>query len=135
MRMSEPEDSLPVLNNVPYLIIQQAIFYSGGAADYVIGGLIALVLGGLASFLMSMLVSWFFALILGPTVGIGIAEAVRLAVRRRRSQHLWLAVGAGVVAGSLPALLIALLSLNLWTMLSVGLFVALATGTAVARLR
>jgi hypothetical protein len=68
-------------------------------------------------------------------LGIGIAEAVRLAVRRRRSQHLWLAVGAGVVAGSLPALVMALLSLNLWTMLSVGLFVALATGTAVARLR
>jgi tetratricopeptide (TPR) repeat protein len=114
---------------------QQAVFYSGGTGDYVMGGIIALVLGGLASFLMSLLVSWFFALILGPTVGIGISEAVRLTVRRRRSQYLWLAVGAGIVVGSLPALAIALLSLNLWPLLSVGLFVVLATGAAVARLR
>jgi tetratricopeptide (TPR) repeat protein len=114
---------------------QQAAFYSGGTLDYVIAGGIALVLGGIASFLMSMLVSWFFALILGPALGIGISEAVRLAVRRRRSQYLWLVVGAGIVLGSLPALVIALLSLNLWPLLSVGLFVALATGAAVARLR
>jgi tetratricopeptide (TPR) repeat protein len=114
---------------------QQAAFYSGGAADYVIGGGIAVVLGGIASFLMSMLVGWFFALILGPALGIGISEAVRFAVRRRRSRYLWLAVGGGIVVGSLPALLIALLSLSLWPVFTVGLFVVLAAGAAAARLR
>jgi tetratricopeptide (TPR) repeat protein len=114
---------------------QQAVFYTGGVSDYVIGGGIALVLGGIASFLMSLLVSWFFALILGPTVGIGISEAVRLVVRRRRSRYLWLAAGGGILVGSLPALFLALLGFNLWSLLSLGIFLVLATGAAVARLR
>lgn len=114
---------------------QQKTFYTGGAGDYVIGGLIALVLGGIASFLVSMLGAWFFALILGPVIGIGIAEAVRFAVRRRRSQHLWLVVAGGVVVGALPALLLALTTLNLWTLISLGLFLILAAGAASARLR
>jgi tetratricopeptide (TPR) repeat protein len=112
---------------------QQAVFYSGGAGDYVIGGVIALLLGGLAGFLMSLLGAWFFALILGPAVGIGIAEVVRLAVRKRRSRYLWAAVGAGIVVGSLPALFLAFSSL--WALLTLGLFVVLAVGAASARLR
>ena len=112
---------------------QQAAFYSGGAFDYVIGGAIALVLGGIASYLMTMLGAWFFALILGPTIGIGIAELVRLAVRRRRSRYLWLVVGAGLVVGALPAMLLALASL--WGLLTLGLFLLLAVGAATARLR
>jgi hypothetical protein len=114
---------------------QRATFYTGGVSDYVIGGAIALVLGGIASFLMSMLGFWFFSLILGPTAGIGIAEAVRWAVRRRRSQYLWAVVAGGIVVGSLPALLIGLLSLNLWPLLTTGLFVVLAVAAAAARLR
>jgi tetratricopeptide (TPR) repeat protein len=112
---------------------QQAVFYTGGAFDYVIGGVIALVLGGIASYLMTLLGAWFFALILGPTIGIGIAELVRLAVRRRRSQYLWLVVAAGLVVGALPALLLALVSL--WSLLTLGLFLLLAVGAATARLR
>jgi tetratricopeptide (TPR) repeat protein len=112
---------------------QQAVFYSGGAFDYVIGGVIALLLGGIASYLMTLLGAWFFALILGPTIGIGIAELVRLAVRRRRSKYLWLVVGAGLVLGSLPAMLLALVSL--WGLLTLGLFLVLAVGAAAARLR
>jgi hypothetical protein len=112
---------------------QQAAFYSGGAIDYVIGGVIALVLGGIAGYLITLLGAWFFALILGPTIGIGIAEAVRFAVRRRRSRYLWLVVGAGIVVGSLPALLIGLGSL--WTLVSLGLFLLLAVGASAARLR
>jgi hypothetical protein len=112
---------------------QQASFYSGGVLDYVIGGVIALVLGGIAGSIMVQLGLWFFALILGPTIGIGIAELVRLAVRRRRSKYLWLVVGAGLVLGSLPAMLLALVSL--WGLLTLGLFLVLAVGAAAARLR
>jgi tetratricopeptide (TPR) repeat protein len=112
---------------------QQAVFYSGGALDYVIGGAISLVLGGVASYLITLLGAWFFALILGPAVGIGIAELVRLAVRRRRSKYLWIVVGAGLVVGSLPALLMGLFSL--WSLLTLGLFLLLAVGAATARLR
>jgi tetratricopeptide (TPR) repeat protein len=114
---------------------QQAIFYTGGVPDYAIGAILALVLGGAATFLMSMLSYWFFALILGAPAGIGIAEAVRFAVRRRRSKYLWLAVGGGMVVGALPALLLSLAGLNLWSLLSLGIFLVLAVGAAVARVR
>jgi tetratricopeptide (TPR) repeat protein len=112
---------------------QQAVFYTGGAGDYVIGGVIALVLGGIASYLITLLHAWFFALILGPTIGIGIAEAVRLAVRKRRSRYLWVVVGGGIVVGSLPALLVGLGSFG--ALLTLGLFAVLAVGAAMARLR
>ena len=112
---------------------QQAVFYTGGALDYVIAGVISVVLGGVASYLMTLLGAWFFALILGPAVGIGIAELVRLAVRRRRSRYLWIVVAAGMVVGSLPALLLALFSL--WSLVTLGLFLLLAVGAAAARLR
>ncbi len=112
---------------------QQAVFYTGGAVDYVVGGAIAFVLGGVAAYLMSLLGAWFFALILGPTLGIAIAEAVRWAVRRRRSRYLWLSVGAGMIAGGVPALLLALTTF--WALLTLGLFLILAVGAATARLR
>lgn len=112
---------------------QQATFYTGNALDYLIGGAIALVLGGVAAYLMTLLRFWFFGLILGPTVGIAIAEAVRFAVRRRRSRYLWAAVGAGMVVGALPSLLFALA--NLWALVTLGLFLVLAVGAATARLR
>lgn len=112
---------------------QQAVFFTGGAADYVIGGAIALVLGGIASYIVTMLGAWFIALILGPALGVGIAEVVRLAVRRRRSRYLWLVVGVCIVLASLPALLIAFGSL--WRLVAFGLFLVLAVGAATARLR
>lgn len=114
---------------------QQAVFYTGGPADYLIGGLIALVLGGLAGFLMLSLGAWFFALILGPVIGIGIAELVRLAVRRRRSKFLWLAASAGLLVGAVPGLLLSLAGLDLWRLLTLGLFLALSVGATAARLR
>jgi hypothetical protein len=112
---------------------QQSVYFTGGAADYVIGGVIALVLGGIASYIVTIIGAWFIALILGPTIGIGIAEVVRLAVRRRRSQYLWMTVAIGIVLGSLPALLVSLGSL--WRMIAYGLFLVLAIGAATARLR
>jgi hypothetical protein len=112
---------------------QQAVFYTGGVLDYVIAGAISVVLGGVASYLMTLLGAWFFGLILGPVVGIGIAELVRLAVRRRRSKYLWLVVGAGMIVGAVPSILLALFSL--WSLITLGLFLVLAVGAASARLR
>jgi tetratricopeptide (TPR) repeat protein len=112
---------------------QQAVFYTGGAVDYIIGAVIALVLGVIASYLMTLLGAWFIALILGPAIGIGIAEVVRLAVRRRRSRYLWLVVGGAILVSALPALLLAFGSL--WSLVALGLFLLLAVGAASARLR
>lgn len=112
---------------------QQAVFYTGGAVDYVLGGIIGLVLGGVASYLVTLTGLWFIALILGPTIGMGIAEAVRFAVRRRRSRYLWAVVAGAMVLGAMPALLISLTSI--WSPLVLGLFLVLAVGAAAARLR
>jgi tetratricopeptide (TPR) repeat protein len=112
---------------------QQAVFYTGGALDYVIAGAISVVLGGIASYLMTLVGAWFIALLLGPAAGIGIAELVRLAVQRRRSKYLWIVVGAGIVVGALPSLILALFSL--WSLIALGIFLALAVGAAGARLR
>ena len=114
---------------------QQAVFYTGGVLDYVIGGAISLVLGGAASYLMTRLGAgvWFIALILGPAAGVAIAEVVRLAVRRRRSRYLWSVAAVAMVVGSLPAFILALF--YPWSLISLGLFLFLAVGAAVARLR
>jgi len=112
---------------------QQAVFFSGGVADYVIGGVIALVLGSIASYIITLLGAWFIALILGPALGVGIAGVVRLAVRRRRSRNLWLVVGVCIVMAALPAALLAFGSL--WRLVSLGLFLVLAVSAATARLR
>jgi tetratricopeptide (TPR) repeat protein len=110
---------------------QQAVFYTGGRVDYIIGAVLAFVLGGVAAYLMGMLGGWFFAIILGPAAGVGIAEAVRLSVRRRRSRYLWAAVAGGMVASGL----IALLSLGLWAAIGIGIYLLTGVGTAIARLR
>jgi hypothetical protein len=96
---------------------------------------------------MGALGSWWFSLILGPVFGGAIAEVVRLAVRRRRSRYLWLVTGGGIVVGTLPVLLGRLLSVfglsgglgfvpalggNL---LALAIYLFLAVGAAVARLR
>jgi hypothetical protein len=70
---------------------------------------------------------------LGPAAGIGIAEAVRFGVRRRRSRYLWTVVAVAMVVGALPALLLALFSL--WRLITLGLFLLLAVSAASARLR
>jgi hypothetical protein len=114
---------------------QQSVYYTGGPVDYVIGAVIALVLGGIAAVLMSRLSFWFFALILGAPIGIGIAEVVRFAVRRRRSQYLWLTVAGGIAVSALPTLLLSLLGLSIWSLISLGLYLVLAVGAAAARLR
>lgn len=112
---------------------QQAIFYTGGAVDYVLGAVIALILTGVSSFFVTLTGLWFIALILGPTLGMGIAEAVRFAVRRRRSRYLWAVVAGAMVVGALPVLVIGLNSL--WSLFVLGLFLVLAVGAAAARLR
>ena len=115
---------------------QRAVYYTGGTSDYLVGGIVAAILGGLVSLIMSQLSgAWFFGLILGPTAGVGIAEVVRWAVRRRRSQYLWLAVGGGILVGSLPAVVLFVLHFSLWSLVTMALFLFLAVGAATARLR
>ena len=88
---------------------QQKQFETAQWFDYIIAVLVA---GGLA-FAGSLLVSFlgFFTIFLAPVLAIGIAEAVRFAVGRRRSKRLFQLATAAAVLGCLPLLLRSLLGL------------------------
>lgn len=111
--------------------------------DYVIAAITAVILGGVAS-IVPLLGSWWFVIFLSPVAGTLISEIVWRLVKRRYGRHLWWIVTAGIVVGALPVLLISLLQLttvvqgNIWGIqgiLTWGLHIAMAVGSAIARLR
>ncbi|MBN1247365.1 MAG: hypothetical protein JXC32_06885 [Anaerolineae bacterium] len=118
-------------------------FEQASRTDYVLAAVVAVILGGLAG-ILPLLGSWWFLLFLSPLAGTAIAEIVWRAVGRRYGQHLWWIVSAGIVIGGLPVLglgllqSLALLQGSIWGLqglLSWGLHIILAIGTATARLR
>lgn len=124
---------------------RKATFYTGAWYDYIIAAVVSLPLAFIAaSILASGVLSWF-VILLAPVAGGIIAEAVRWAVRRRRSQYLWLVVCAAIVLGALPSLLgpllfllrgdLGIMSRALLSLLWPAVYLALATATAYARLR
>jgi hypothetical protein len=113
---------------------QQKVFSTTRWYDYPLAFVLGAILGGLGSLLANAL--WIYLiLLLAPAAGMVIAETVRLAVQKRRSLYLWQAMAAGIVVGCLPALALALLSLNFWSIVTQGFFLVVVTSTAVARLR
>ncbi len=78
---------------------QQQVFETAGRIDLALGGIVAGVCAAVATPLLSLLGFWGF--LLAPLVGGGIAEVVRVAVRRRRSRRLPLVAGSGAAAGVL----------------------------------
>ncbi|MBC8249214.1 MAG: hypothetical protein H8E90_06005 [Anaerolineales bacterium] len=123
---------------------QQAIFYTATPLDYGIAVVVGLVISTIAAFILGR-VGIFLVLILGPVAGGIIAEAVRWAIRRRRGRWIWLVVSGCIVAGALvaafyPFLFFALqapasLPLSMLFRVDLIIYVALAVGTAYARLR
>jgi len=122
---------------------QQAVFYTATPLDYAIAAAVGLVASTVAGFIMGQ-VGLLFAFILGPVAGGAIAEAVRWATRRRRGRLMWLLVGACIVVGALAAAFYPFLSasqaplpllLGLLLRADLIVYVALAIGTAIARLR
>lgn len=90
--------------------VQQRVFYADfRSMYYLVAAAVALPLALVAGWLIPRL-GWY-AIVLGPLVGVGIAQVVHLAIRRRRGRHTWLIVCACLVAGALPQLLLSLLSL------------------------
>jgi hypothetical protein len=84
-------------------VYETAIWY-----DYVFAVIISGVLSYIGSQILPSL--GFFSLFLSPVAGVIIAEAVRLAVRKRRSRGLFLAAAGAAAIGSLPLVLITLAS-------------------------
>jgi len=90
---------------------QQKVFETAQNLDYPV----AFIIAGILSFLGSLIASvmGFFTIFLAPIAGVVVAEAVRLAIRRRRSKRLFQLATLGAALGSLPPLLITLAGLLL----------------------
>jgi hypothetical protein len=125
---------------------QQKIFETIKTIDYPIAAVVA---GGLAFLGSLILPQWLLLAILGsPVVGTVIAEAVRLAVRRRWSKQLGMVAAIATGLGCLPVLGynlvitgVALTQFGIqggvpfFTLVSSGIYLALVTSTVFYRLR
>jgi len=123
----------------------QKIFETSQWMDYPL----AFVVSGVLAFLGSLILpKWILLAIIGsPIVGSVIAEAVRFAVRRRRSKRLFQITALGVVVGCLPLLFFQLLfaglsigsagvrgAYSLLPLASYGIYAVLVTSTTYYRL-
>jgi len=121
---------------------QQKVFDTTKPLDIVIGFLIAGVFSYVGGLVVSRL--GFFTLLVAPGVGTLIANAVRIAVKRRRSKLLNSAILAGALIGGIPLLLPGIVSFlvsadsplsvgNLLPLIWRGVYVALVASTAFAQ--
>ena len=90
---------------------QQKVFETATWIDFPVAIIIAIILAYIGSVVASFLS--FFTIFVAPIAGVIIAEAIRMATRRRRSKRLYWAATAGVILGSLPRILIPVLALLL----------------------
>lgn len=128
---------------------QQAGFETAYWYDFVFAVLIAGLVGlvGLVTTFVG-----FFVFLIAPAVGLGAAELIRLAIRRRRSRYMPIAATIGFVLGAAPGVLGPLLGLGLalvfgdglnlpalggvlWQVVLPLVYMVLGAGSMAARLR
>ena len=112
---------------------QQKAFETAISLDYPIAFVVAALLSWIGSLIAPRL--GFFVILLAPIAATIIAEAVRLAIRKRRSEGLFRTAAAGALVGSLPGLLGQILGLNLLGMLWYGIYALTVTSTVYYRLK
>jgi hypothetical protein len=116
-------------------IFDTAVWY-----DYVLGFVTAAVLGGIASLLVGLVGSMagFFAFLLiifgAPIAGGVIAEACRAVTRRHRSRPLFITVAAGMVVGALPIIVTTLLTMNIFGIVFIAIYLFVAVPIVYSRL-
>ena len=107
--------------------------------DFASGFIVSGLLSGVASFLVTLIGGigffGFLLVFLGSSAAGGvIAEAVRAVTRRRRSRALFMTVGAGIIIGALPILLVQLLSANVFGIIFQVIYLVIAVPLIYARL-
>ena len=88
--------------------LTRAGYYNATTVDYVLAAGIGFVLTAIGGAVASILGGfWLFAIFAGPAAGGLVAEAIRLAVQKRRGRHLAWLVGLAALLGALvsPGLL------------------------------
>lgn len=128
------------------LHLQQAVYYTATVVDYVVAAAILLVAGAVAAYIMTLvgfigLYGWFLAIFLGPLAGGLIAEVAHRAVGGRRGRWLGMMAVCCLVLSAAPEVLSILLAVlamqrvNLSGLLTLGIYLVLASGAVFARLR
>jgi hypothetical protein len=111
---------------------QQTIFYTGLPVDYVISAVVSLPTAAAGAYIVSSL-GFFLGFFVSPVAGALVADLAWRAVGRRRSRYLWAVVCGSIVVATIGIALYqgsaGLLRIDL------GIYVALAVGTAYSRLR
>src|SRR3989304_6573298 len=98
---------------------QQKSFETAEWYDYLLAFGVAITLSYIGSRLVRYL--GFFTLFVAPIAGVIIAEAIRLAIRRRRSKRLFQVSALAVALGGLPVLLqLVIIVLSLFSGGSIG---------------
>ena len=106
---------------------QQDKFFDAQMIDYLIAAGVSLVISFFAAAILAM-IGWFLIVFfVAPAVGAAIGTIVWTMTGKRRGRHTDKVVGVCVVAGALPFLLV--------NPLSIGIYLFMATGGAVARFR
>jgi len=118
---------------------QQKVFDTAQTADYLLGFAAAGVLSFLASLLVGVvsafgIFAWILIFFGAPAVGAIIAEALRFAIRRHRSRPLYITIMAGLALGAVPAILLNLLSMNIFGLIFQVVYLVLAAPTVYYRL-
>jgi len=119
---------------------QQKIFETAEWVDFALGFATAGILSFLASLLVGLIsgiagiFAWFIIAAAAPTVGMGIAEAVRSVTRRHRSRPLFITVAVAVVLGGFPAIILNLISFSLFGLIFQAIFLFVATPVIYTRL-
>ena len=104
---------------------QQDKFFDAQMRDYLIAGVVALVMSFVAAAILAR-IGWFIIVFfLAPAAGGLIGRAIFRLTGRRRGRYTGAVVGTCVVLGALPFLLL--------NPLSIGIYLFMATGAAVAQ--
>jgi len=118
---------------------QQQTFNTAEWYDYIIGFIVAAFLSGIASFLVTLIgnigfFGWFLIAAGSPTAAALIAEALRAALRKRRSRNLFITVAVGVVLGAVPVVLFQLFTFNIFGIIFQVIYLVIATPVVYTRL-
>lgn len=119
---------------------QQKLFDTATWVDYVAGFITAAVLGGISSLLVNLIGSvagffaWFLIAAGTSTAGVIIAEACRFVTRRHRSRALFITIIAGMLLGAVPVILTTLLSMNIFGLVFIAIYLLVGVPIVYSRL-
>jgi len=87
---------------------QQKVFDTSQPMDYVLGFLIAAVLSFLGSLVIRFVIGFigFLTFLIAPAIGVGIAEVIRLVIKKRRAKRLFRVIVIGMILGGLPYIVV-----------------------------